>query len=258
MTETAFLELIQDPTRLMAVEHADLAVVADRYPYSANVQLLMALWAELNDHPQRERYLQRAATTTFDRSHLYDQLYRLLSRRQEPVEEEQVEDALELLSLDELEAAVPLQATTDESQPSPLLTITREEAPSAPPASYTPPAPTPAPSPTPPPAPPPRPEDPERFLQRTPIASKEELRERLAAIRKRQLALEQQKKRSVNKFARRSLVVSEGIISATLAEVFVSQGQYQHAINIYEQLALANPKKSPIFAALIKDLKHKL
>ena len=102
-----------------------------------------------------------------------------------------------------------------------------------------------------------RPRPPATFAQRRPIATREELRHRLQLIRQRQ-ALGAVEGPAVKKVARRSLVVSDGAISSTLAEVFKEQGQYQHAIRVYEQLALANPEKRPIFAALIQDLKRKI
>lgn len=102
------------------------------------------------------------------------------------------------------------------------------------------------------------PQDPRNFQPRQPIATKAALLDRLQRIRQQQENTPESKDKSVKKIARRSLVQSDGMISATLAEVFISQGQYQHAIRIYEQLALANPEKSTIFAAFIKDLKRKL
>jgi len=44
--------------------------------------------------------------------------------------------------------------------------------------------------------------------------------------------------------------------SETLAEVFASQQEWDHAIAIYEQLILMNPEKIPIFAARIAQLKQ--
>ena len=101
------------------------------------------------------------------------------------------------------------------------------------------------------------PRPPSAFVQRKPIATREELRRRLQLIRQRQTERVEEGP-AVKKVARRSLVVSDGAISSTLAEVFKEQGQYQHAIRVYEQLALANPEKRPIFAALIQDLKRKI
>jgi hypothetical protein len=43
--------------------------------------------------------------------------------------------------------------------------------------------------------------------------------------------------------------------SATLAEVFARQQEWDHAIAIYEQLILMNPEKLPIFAARIAEFK---
>ena len=305
MAPSAFQRLLTDPSRLIATEVEQLEALVERYPYSANTWVLLALHAELTGHPEAERYYQRAAAVTFDRGHLYDLLRNAV---EDPEEEYTLEDSLELLSLEELESPEPIAASyapptadptdglrslgvppdTDHPTPvagAPLLTDDAEPPPapasrttteppvddrpvSAPPSHHEPVAitsqteastdrpvtegmPAPDHSLT-------TPEPPTQFFKKEAIASREELRERLADIRRRQAAAQRDKKQTVKKFSRRTPVATDGIISATLAEVFIRQGQYQHAIRIYEQLALANPEKRPIFAALIKDLKRKL
>ena len=397
MTPDDFQRLVADPALLIDADGQALNELADRYPYSANVQVLRALHAELTGSPARERFHGRAATVTFDRGHLFDLLREAIAHqngvasteeiveettetnlegpltddpaeslveqpvaeasaetlpgpneetpqekpeavlkggpKEEPAEspaeapEDSIEDSLELLSLDDLEDPEPIEAnygagftsnfsatnqlgqkslaerlfsvdqdappvprrTAKTTEPEPEVTLSSP--PLTPPSPPTP-APASAPdSSTKQTAGPPQeagakeqepaeeptvekkttvirnailpteqatPEPPAKFTKKQAITTKEELRERLAGIRRRQAATKQAQKSGVKKFARRSLVASDGMITATLAEVFIRQGQYQHAIRIYEQLALANPEKRPIFAALIKDLKRKL
>ncbi|OAV43101.1 tetratricopeptide repeat-containing protein [Lewinella sp. 4G2] len=322
MTNATFLSYLRDPSSLIGVDIDSIGQLTARYPYSANAQLLLALAAELNGHPESQTYLQRAATQTFDREQLFDTLYALLngeaSAAEEFTEEEptfSLEDLMapEALLLDEeedygaptvlnagtqlsAEAPLPIEpsptnvpgfdddmetGTSNSSYPTSGASI-EEEMPPPPPErsplpaadhavrtvetmAVTPPAtitssdlsereaePTPSDfSPT------AIPQDPADFSVRAPISTKEELRKRLQSIRDRQVARAKEQKKSIKKIARRSLIASEGIISPTLAEVFIQQGQYHHAIRIYEQLALANPEKSPIFAALIQDLKQR-
>ena len=317
MTKATFVHYLQHPELIATAPLAEVEALANRYPYSTNAQVLLALCAELSADPRREALFARAATMTFDRGHLYD-LFTTLHQSPPPAEEE----SLELLPLEEIGAVEPVLLGSDFSPAAPTLSYSEilnedqfdlpevEEMTSSlstldqvepwdysePPASEakddvdtaattqdadqtqeaiaesmdaaspsevtvdaadnadlepilsssadTHPAQL-------------SPRPPADFTQRRPIATREELRRRLQLIRQRQ-ALGNEEAPPAKKVARRSLVVSDGAISSTLAEVFKEQGQYQHAIRVYEQLALANPEKRPIFAALIQDLKRKI
>jgi hypothetical protein len=45
------------------------------------------------------------------------------------------------------------------------------------------------------------------------------------------------------------------VVTETMADVWIKQGEIEKAIDIYNKLSLLNPSKSDYFAAKIRDLK---
>jgi hypothetical protein len=54
-----------------------------------------------------------------------------------------------------------------------------------------------------------------------------------------------------------SVEKNDGILSETLAQIYVKQEKFGLAINVYEQLSLKYPEKSVYFAEIISDLKKR-
>jgi hypothetical protein len=59
----------------------------------------------------------------------------------------------------------------------------------------------------------------------------------------------------VEQMAEHSIDVGE-VITETMAEVWIKQGNKEKAIEIYNKLSLLNPDKSAYFASLAEQLKN--
>lgn len=277
MTASDFSRYLQQPRLLYELPLAELQQLTLRFPYSPNLRLLLLLKAHLEGHPEEADYLARCAAATFDRSAVYDVLQEL---DVELADEEAAEgEFLELKELDDLEletgpAAPEQPAVFAEELPAPDVSpqedrgqededdevaempfrgpaITgltgNEETRDAPEGSEA------------------TDQKPERNPvdggpagRATTLTRYGTLQERLAKIRIRQETGRVDRQEDVNRIARRSLVAQEEVASETLAKLLVRQGQYQHAIKMYQRLILLYPEKKPTFAGLIKELKEKL
>lgn len=277
MTGTDFLRLLEQPRLLYELPSSELQQLAMRFPYSANLRLLLLLKSHLDGHPEEATYLARCAAATFDRTSIYDVLRELDVLPNASLEEEG--EFLELKELDDLVLDAlrdqPAQVELAEELPAPVNDFVsgwdEEELSTAaetgetedylqavpPPVSTS--------------------NDPEDIMSQPEPAQVEPhsvsqaqppqkanltgygtLRQRLARIRQRQRAAGFEEKEDVNRIARRSLVAQEVVASETLAKLLIRQGQYQHAIKMYQRLILLYPEKKTTFAGLIKDLKEKL
>lgn len=63
------------------------------------------------------------------------------------------------------------------------------------------------------------------------------------------------KKKKIKTFARKSIIANDEIVSETLAELLVKQGNIQKGIDMYDRLSLIFPEKKAFFAARIQKLK---
>ena len=59
---------------------------------------------------------------------------------------------------------------------------------------------------------------------------------------------------NVFEMAVNSIAKEEGLASESLAEIYLKQGKYAHAIEMYKKLSLRNPQKNAYFAAKIDEI----
>lgn len=83
------------------------------------------------------------------------------------------------------------------------------------------------------------------------------LQERLDALKKA-LSLQDEPWQSdpVDAIARESVTENQQLVSETLAEVLLQQGQYKKALQVYRRLILIFPEKTAFFAARIENIKN--
>jgi tetratricopeptide (TPR) repeat protein len=286
MTAQEFQHYLDQPHSLLQLQLTDLQEIALKFPYSANIRLLLLLKTHLEGHPEETSYLNRCAAMTFDRAHIYELIRELDASLPEEIFDET--ETLELKELEELHE----QPTAETSSPiSIALPSVLNEIDEPPVPGILTPRPTeeesiphfepsgssknkeqvllsidnwvgnaatfltilPAHTPT------PKgsndtPERPELFV----TTHSPGLQQRLKRIRRQQAQRKDEGQESVNKIARRSLLAQDDVASETLARLLVQQGQYQNAIKMYRRLMLLYPDKKTIFAGLINDLKEKL
>lgn len=260
--------------------------MTDRYPYAADLLLLLVLKAKQVGDERYEQYLSRLAAATFDRPHLFD-----LLQDMEQAGEEETGEVLELLQLEDLELA-PI-ADPFEEFPSRL----NESSAPVPENDLWPVDPAPEEVYSPPSKPEAkatvakqrdgtgeratiittypdnnrwvslaaayhlaiksaakstimdvRPDDPQRFAHLNTLSSvRYDLTNRLLSLRRRP---------ETN--PRSAPTTPPAMVSETLADLLVRQGQYAHAVRVYQRLLLLYPEKKTIFAGLIEELKEKL
>ena len=80
---------------------------------------------------------------------------------------------------------------------------------------------------------------------------------RLRNLNDRKISIEKENFYSAANAAKNSLKDNHEMNTETLAEIYVKQGNYPKAIEIYEQLMLSNPEKKLFFASRIKYIKLK-
>ena len=273
MDRATFLNYLKQPALLSGISLEELLRLTGRYPYATNLLLLVVLKAKQTGDKDYEYYLSRFAAATCDRPHFFDLLQSIELRREENGE------VLELMELEELELA-PLQDPFEElpsrlnELPGPAQPVTVTTAPNVAPVA------SPA-------------EEPvyaaptgESLVTAGPVAKQNEWVAFAAAyseliestptrpaapddpasfahlVARRQPAYDLTERlldlrRGAHSVRRPKAASSPAVVSETLADLLVRQGQYTHAIRMYRRLMLLYPEKKSIFAGLIQELKEK-
>lgn len=285
MTAQEFQHYLDQPHSLLQLQLTDLQEIALKYPYSANIRLLLLLKTHLEGHPEEANYLNRCAATTFDRAHIYELIRELDASLPEEFLDET--ETLELKELEELHEQPIIETSSPISIALPsVLNEINDPVPEVPTQSLIENDSV-------------KPSEPAdgstnkedalisignwaenaatflSILPGDPASTKERsgqperpeifktshapgLKQRLRRIRRQQAQRKDEGQESVNKIARRSVLAQDDVASETLARLLVQQQQYQNAIKMYRRLMLLYPDKKTIFAGLINDLKEKL
>lgn len=106
MNAESFAALLKEYAHLYQLPMEELRTMVMQYPYCHNLQVLLQEKAELDQHPDREKNLSKAATYAIDRKHLYKRLKLMREKKAEPKAEAYHlgEDFLELKDLSSVQA----------------------------------------------------------------------------------------------------------------------------------------------------------
>lgn len=106
MNAESFAALLKEYAHLYQLPMEELRTMVMQYPYCHNLQVLLQEKAELDQHPDREKNLSKAATYAIDRKHLYKRLKLMREKKAEPKAEtyQLGEDFLELKDLSSVQA----------------------------------------------------------------------------------------------------------------------------------------------------------
>ena len=116
MNAENFPLFLRQPERLWALNEHELRSLILEYPYSANLRLLLAQKAKMEDWPDAERLLALAATYHSDRKQLHWQMRMLPTQRPEDAPST-IEEVLELKPLNHPEPHLPELSELERTPP---------------------------------------------------------------------------------------------------------------------------------------------
>lgn len=132
MNAESFANLLKEYAQLYQLPMEELRTMVMQYPYCHNLQVLLQEKAELDQHPDREKNLAKAATYAIDRKQLYKRLKLMREKKAEPQAEASYhlgEDFLELKDLTAVQADLEKIALGTYEDPSTTQTMAIEPEP---------------------------------------------------------------------------------------------------------------------------------
>ncbi|WP_373551453.1 hypothetical protein [Haliscomenobacter sp.] len=131
MNAESFASLLKEYAHLYQLPMEELRTMVMQYPYCHNLQVLLQEKAELDQHPDREKTLAKAATYAIDRKQLFKRLKLMREKRAEPKAEAYHlgEDFLELKDLTAVQADLEKIALGTYEDPSTSQTMAIEPEP---------------------------------------------------------------------------------------------------------------------------------
>lgn len=132
MNAESFANLLKEYAHLYQLPMEELRTMVMQYPYCHNLQVLLQEKAELDQHPDREKNLAKAATYAIDRKQLYKRLKLMREKKAEPQAEASYhlgEDFLELKDLTAVQADLEKIALGTYEDPSTTQTMAIEPEP---------------------------------------------------------------------------------------------------------------------------------
>ena len=131
MNAESFANLLKEYAHLYQLPMEELRTMVMQYPYCHNLQVLLQEKAELDQHPDREKTLAKAATYAIDRKQLFKRLKLMREKRAEPKAEAYHlgEDFLELKDLTVVQADLEKIALGTYEDPSTSQTMAIEPEP---------------------------------------------------------------------------------------------------------------------------------
>lgn len=131
MNAESFAAVLKEYAHLYQLPMEELRTMVMQYPYCHNLQVLLQEKAELDQHPDREKTLAKAATYAIDRKQLFKRLKLMREKRAEPKAEAYHlgEDFLELKDLTAVQADLEKIALGTYEDPSASQTMAIEPEP---------------------------------------------------------------------------------------------------------------------------------